>query len=59
MITISDQEKCVCIWGNCAYIDPNLLSEYKARGYAIVRLNNGSGNIRECLKAVVASASVI
>lgn len=59
VITVSDQDKCVCIWGNPAYVDLNMISEYKARGYTIVRLSNGTGNIRECIKTVATSSGII
>lgn len=59
MITVSDQEKCVCIWGLNAHVDLDIISDYKARGYAIVRLSNGTGNIRECLRTVATSAGII
>ena len=55
MITVSDDVKCVCIWGNCDDVNPKLLEKYKNLGYKIVRLKNGTGSIRDCLKAVVTS----
>lgn len=59
VVTVSDTDKCVCIWGKPAYVDPNMISEYKARGYTIVRLSNGTGNIRECIKTVATSSGII
>ncbi len=59
MITVFDQDKCVCIWGDSAHVDLNVISAYKARGYTIVKLNNGTGNIRECFKAVAKSSGII
>lgn len=57
MVTVFEADKCVCIWGDAAYADPTMVSSYKARGYTIVRLANGTGNVRECFKEIVRSNS--
>lgn len=59
MITVSEQEKCVCIWGNPAYLNVEMLQAYKAKGYTIVRLNNGAGNIRDCIRIVAKTSGMI
>lgn len=55
MITVSDKDKCVCVWGNPEHSNLGLISEYQSRGYIIVRLSNGTSNIRDCIKEVAKS----
>lgn len=59
MLTVSEKEKCICIWGNFETVDPNIVSKYKDEGYTIVKLSNGSSSIRDCLKTVARSSNFI
>lgn len=59
MITISEKEKYICIWGGFGTADPNTISKYKSEGYTIVTLSNGTGDIRNCLKAVAMSSDLL
>lgn len=59
MITVSNHDKCVCVWGNPIHADLNTISNYKAQGYTIVRLSNGTGSIKECIKVVAKSSGII
>lgn len=59
MITVSEKEKYVCIWGNPAYVDTNMIQTYKAQGYTIVKLSNGAGNIRDCIRTVAKTSNIL
>ena len=59
MITVSDREKYVCVWGNPEHVDMDMIEKYKAKGYTIVRVSNGTGNIRDCLGKVIKSSGLI
>lgn len=58
LVTVSDKNKYVCVWGNPEYLDTEIISDYKNRGYAIVKLNNGTGNIRDCFSTIAKSISI-
>lgn len=59
MITISDKDRCIYIWGDGIKPDPEVILKYKSKGYTIVKLSNGAGNIRECVKSVAKSSVII
>lgn len=56
MMTVSDKEKYVCIWGTPSHHDCDMIDRYRSSGYTIVRMNNGTGNIKECIQSVLKSS---
>lgn len=61
-VTVSDEDKYICIWGNPEHPDTNLniemITNYRNQGYAIVRLNNGTGHIKDCFRTIAKSISI-
>lgn len=55
MISVREDLKYVCVWGASDYTDVNTINEYVERGYRIITFNNGSGNIMDCMKAIIRS----
>lgn len=55
MISVHEDLKYVCVWGASDCADANTINEYVEQGYKIIRFNNGSGNIMDCMKAIIRS----
>lgn len=58
MLTVFDKEKYVCIWGVLQSNAKDDLTQYIAAGYKIITVNNGSNNIRDCIKTVMQASMV-
>lgn len=56
MITVSDKEKYVYLWFEAQGEERDRLSKYIEDGYKVIRISNGSGNIRSCMKTIVQSS---
>lgn len=59
MITVSEQERCVCVWGNLECADTDIVSEYQNKGYTIVRICNGVEDAKACLRTVIKTSGMI
>ena len=52
VITVSEQDKCVFVWGGSPCFGDGTVTSYRSKGYSIIRMNNGTGSINECIRAV-------
>lgn len=59
MVTVSDQDRLVMIWGNPQYINSESVASYQSKGYRVVRFSNGTGSMRECLKMVIRASGLV
>lgn len=59
MVTVSDLDKMVMIWGNPQYVDTESVSSYKRKGYRVVTVSNGTIYVKDCLKTVAKASGLI
>lgn len=59
MMTVSDRDKLVMVWGNPQCINSESIASYQSKGYRVVRFSNGTGGMHECLKAVIRASGLV
>lgn len=57
-VTVSDENRYICVWENSENLDAETIANYRSQGYTIIRLNNGTGNIRDCFRSIAKSSSI-
>lgn len=55
MISVHEDSKYVYVWGLQECADADTINKYVEMGYKIIRFNNGSESIRDCMKTIIKS----